>query len=474
MTALMPTHSDDRPRRPVRSTGHPGGRTRNVDAAVLVAVLLGAAAVVIARRPGAVTHPVLWAEDGRYWFAGAYNHGPWAPLFQAHTGYLQTYSRLVADLGLLLPVRQVPALFAGAAILVQVLPAVVLASRRFEAVVPNRWARLAAAGVYLAVPNSFEVDANLTNAQWHLALLALLCLLATPANRWWRAFDVGAVVLSGLSGPFPLALAAVGTLWVWRGPRTRWHLVLWGTTLALAAVQGTALFLAPRQAGAAPLGAGLARLVEVVGGQIGLGGTVGAHGLHALAGHGALAADTAGFVVLLAVWGAVLAWGPPALRVATLYAVVVLAGALLTPETPPGVPRWQALATADGVRYWFIPLVVYLWDALWLAWTAVAAAVAPAADGPAGRRGWTRPVHAARPAAVRRTAARAAACVVGAAVVSTAAVVGMPADWSYPPLPPVHDGPAIAALQRARPGTAVTFPVDPPGWTMVLVKHPSG
>jgi hypothetical protein len=473
MTAITPTRPNTPSRRLARATNwsRPATACPGADAVVVLAVLVGAVAVVVARRPGAVTHPALWAEDGRFWLADAYNRGPWAPLVHAHTGYLQTYSRLVADVGLLLPLRQVPALFAAAAIAVQVLPAVVLVSRRFDALVPSRWARLAAACAYLAVPNSFEVDANLTNAQWHLALLALLCLLATPANRWWRAFDVGAVVLSGLSGPFPLALAAVGALWVWRGTRARWHRVLWAVTAALAALQGATLLVSPRSAGSAPLGISAVRLVEVVGGQVGLGGTIGAHGLRALAGGGAVAADAVGLAVLLIVWGAVLAWGPAALRVATLYAAVVLAGSLATPVTTPGMPRWQVLVGADGVRYWFVPLVVYLWDALWLAGTAVAALA---------RRRSTRsatavtggPMRDARPvSAPHRAAAQGAAAFAGVAVVATAAVVGMPGDWSYPDMPTVHDGPAIAALHQAPPGTPVTFPIDPPGWTMVLVKH---
>lgn len=454
---------------PASSTGYRPGRSwRSADAGAVLAVAVVAVAAVVARRPAAVTHPALWAEDGKYWFADAYNQGPWAPLAHAHTGYLQTFSRLVADLGLLLPLRQVPALFAAAAIAVQVLPAVLVASRRFEAAVPSRWARLAAAGVYLAVPNSFEVDANLTNAQWHLALLALLCMLATPANRWWRALDVGAVVLSGLSGPFTLALAVVGGVWVWRGPRRRWHVVLWAVALALAVAQGLELLLTPRAAGLAPLGVNPFRLVAAVGGQVGLAGTIGMHGITALAGQPhAFDAQAVGFAVLLAIWGAALAWGPPALRVATLYAVAILAASLASPVTSPPAPRWQVLITANGARYWFIPLVAYLWDALWLAGAAVAAvARRRSAAGPVP---WREPRGVTHPA--RWTAVRAVAASLGVVVVVASATVGMPADWSYPALPPVHEGPAIAALHRARPGTAVVFPIEPPGWEMVLVKH---
>ena len=45
------------------------------DVALLVAVFLFACAVVIARRPDAVFHAQFFAEDGRIWFADAYNLG---------------------------------------------------------------------------------------------------------------------------------------------------------------------------------------------------------------------------------------------------------------------------------------------------------------------------------------------------------------------------------------------------------------
>ncbi len=68
------------------------GRPGQLWSAGLVAV---GAALVIARRPDAITNPQFWAEDGKYWFADAYNHGAQA-LLQSYEGYLQTLPRLVA------------------------------------------------------------------------------------------------------------------------------------------------------------------------------------------------------------------------------------------------------------------------------------------------------------------------------------------------------------------------------------------
>lgn len=435
----------------------------------VAATFLLAVGIIIARRPDAVVHPVLWAEDGMYWFSGAYNSGPWSPLLQAHTGYLQTYSRLIADLGLLLPIREVPTLFVWAAIVVQALPAALLASRRFDHLLSTGWIRYAAIGIYLALPNSFEVNANLTNAQWHLALLALLCLLAEPGNHIWRVFDIGAVVLSGLTGPFAIILVIAGIVWLLPVPRRRWHVVLWCLTACLAAIQGIELLTSPRAPGMAPLGPSITRLIAIIGSQVGLGGMVGTSGLMNLAGHSHLFTIQAlGFVAFVVVTASVLLRAPLSLRIGQLYAVGVLGASLLSPVTTPPSPQWQVLITANGARYWFIPILFYLWGALWLAKRA--------GDSILDRREANRKnrLPGVSPTVGLQTSHRLIAFVcgvVGVAVLVVAVSKGMPSDWSYPALAPVHDGPAIAALHRARPGSRVVFPIDPPGWTMVLVKH---
>ena len=142
--------------------------------------------------------------------------------------------------------RAIPLLFAVVAVVVQAFPAVVVVSRRFEPLAPSRSFRLLLAATYLAIPNSWEVDANLTNAQWHLALVALLCLLAAPGNPAWKLVDVVATILSGLTGPFVIVLAVVGVWWLWKGPRTWWRIGLWGLTVVLALVQGVELLAGPR------------------------------------------------------------------------------------------------------------------------------------------------------------------------------------------------------------------------------------
>ncbi len=179
-------------------------------------------------------------------FQSAYTQGWYAPLLHQQAGYLQTFSRLVADAGLLVPLTWLPAFFAGVALVVQVAPAVFVASRRMARAVPDRRVRILLAAVYLVVPNSSEVNVKLTNAQWHLAILALLVLLAVPASRvTGRALDVAVIVLSGLTGPFVLSLVVIAVL-VYLRRRQVWTLVLGAFIVVTAAVQAYELTTAPR------------------------------------------------------------------------------------------------------------------------------------------------------------------------------------------------------------------------------------
>ncbi len=427
------------------------------DRVVLPATLAVAVGAVVLRRPEALSRPALWAEDGHVWFADAYEHGPMRPLLAPHTGYLQTFPRLVADLGLLLPVRSVPLLFAVVAIVVQALPAVVLVSRRFESLVPRPAARLAFAAAYLAVPNAGEVDANLTNAQWHLAVLALVCLLAAPAGRWWRSFDLAVTVLSGLTGPFVIALAVVGLPWLRHGRRDRWTSVLWGVSAVLACVQVAELLSHRRPiAHLAPLGATAGRFLAIVGGQIGLGGLLGSHWRTVLGGGAAPQGEAVGLVVVVVLVGAVLLAGPAALRVVVVYAGGLLAAALLSPMASTSAPQWAVLAATENSRYWLVPILALLASTLWAtgwAWALI------------GHHRW----RTGSAVSLRRL--RVGAGMVGVTAAALTVVVAMPGSWRLPNWPRVGEAHALAVFARARPGQVVVVPTDPPGWHMVLRKR---
>ena len=182
----------------------------------LLAFALFAALIVISRRSDTILHANFWAEDGWRWYPDAYEFG-WRALLRPWSGYLQTISRLVAWLVQPWPLDWVPTLFAVVAVAVQVGAAVFLVSDRMEIAWPRRGARVLFALIYLLLPNSFEVYANLTNVQWHLAFFAFLVLASSPPSGWpAHVFDTIVLVLAGLSGPFCLFLAPMAFWRAWR------------------------------------------------------------------------------------------------------------------------------------------------------------------------------------------------------------------------------------------------------------------
>jgi hypothetical protein len=69
------------------------------------------------RHPGMPFNAEFWGEDGWSWYPDAYNYG-FGPLFQPHTGYLQTISRLIGLLAQPVPLTWAPFVFATVALAV--------------------------------------------------------------------------------------------------------------------------------------------------------------------------------------------------------------------------------------------------------------------------------------------------------------------------------------------------------------------
>lgn len=413
-------------------------RTDPCDLLLLPIVLIGGCLIIFARSPVVIIHPQLWAEDGTVFFQSAYNLGWHAQLFEPQVGYLQTFSRLVADIGLLLPLTWVPALFATTALIVQVLPAVLLSSSRYAMAVPDYRVRLVLAGAYLLIPNSSEVNVDLTNTQWHLAVLATLVVLARPATGAWRVFDIGVVVLSGLTGPFILSLVVVMVVvYVYR--RERWTLVLGGLALACAAVQAFELLTVQRPP-VGPLGANTQRLLELVGGRV-IGATV----------FGSRTSVSPWFANHLLQWSTVIAiggiviiglavWrGPFELKMFNLWAGLALAGSLASPLASTHGLQWPALIGDLGARYWLFPSLAFVADVIWLV----------------GQVRWSR-------------IAASSATIVLIIIV----IFGVREDFRYPTISaPSWPVQVHKFLQRA-PGQSYVFQIRPPGWSMRLQRKP--
>lgn len=334
------------------------------DRILLPLVFIGSCLIIFLRSPPTVLHPELWAEDGTVWFEQAYNQGWLTPLFHPQVGYLQTLPRLVADIGLLLPLSWVPALFVAVAVVVQALPAFLVASRRYAGPVPDYRVRLLLGALYLVLPNSFEINANLTDAQWHLGILAVLVVLAAPTSGLWKVFDTVVILLSGLTGPFVVSIVIVAAIfYVCR--RQRWTLVLGCIGIVAGLAQAIAYLSSPRTA-AGPLGVTGGRLVEIIGGRVVANTVLGSASTTSkeFTSH-LFAFSLAPLVVAVVIVGVAVWKGPLELKLFNLFGFLELAAALGSPLASLHAPQWPILAHTSGVRYWEFPSLAFMADVVW-------------------------------------------------------------------------------------------------------------
>ncbi len=400
----------------------------------VLGLMLVAAAVVISRRPDAVTNPQFFAEDG-LWYSQAYNSGALDTLLWPYAGYLQVLPRLVASISLAFPLAVAPALFAWVAIAIQVLPVGFLASDRLADVIPRRSVRLAVAAIYLALPGTAELDANLTNAQWHLAILLAMILVARRATRVAGAsFDVVAVVVGGLSGPFSVFLAPFAIIVAWRRRSTSQYLISGLLCATAAATLGVLVKVGPSERigieGITPeLGL---RALAVLGERVFLLPLIGSREavhLEVLLGPAVMLVVLAGGVV--GMWIA-LRQVREEIRLLLVFSYVVAIGSLVVVDY-----ELPAILDGGGARYWLIPM---------LGWMVAVLAIATARHPR-----WVR---------------------AGAVLLLVVfCAYGVPHDWLYPAMPNQHFGRFVQSFDSTPRGASLRFSENPSGWGFVLTKH---
>jgi hypothetical protein len=404
--------------------------------------VLGAAGLLFSRDPGHLLHPELWAEDGVVWLQGAYNVG-WRCLLIPCAGYLQTLSNLGGLLVAGLPLTQAPLIFALIAFVIQLTPVVLLLSPRGAVLLPSRTARLLLVLYDVGMPNSSEVYVNLTNAMWHLAIVAfLLVVLPKPRSIAGLVVDVIVLVLGGLSGPLVLFIAPIA--W-WQVAALRQQgdggkRVLYAVTLSLCAVvQGALVIAQSAENRIGHLGASFDRLVHILANQVILGGVIGAHDVRRLLTwhlwlHSWPAALCCAGAAVLGV--AAFVRGPAVYRQFAVLAVLIMASGLKSPMVSISA-QWMAMQHPEiGDRYYIFPMLAWFMTLLVLA-----------AERSRFGLNWV------------------------ARGVMLCCVVGIVTDWRH--VPYAHTGYYEAAkkFDRAAPGTTVVFSENPISWKFTLTKH---
>jgi hypothetical protein len=398
--------------------------------------------IIFSHRPDALLNPQFLAEDGAYFYAQAYNLGPWRALTIPVAGYLVTNARLAGLIAVAFPVAWGPAIFNVLAILVQTLPALFLFTMRFDHLVPNWFARVALAFFYLALPNSYELDAVITNSQWHLALLAAMVVIAAPPpNRRWRVFDLFVILLAGLSGPFCLLLVPVIAL-RWLRIRTPHLRMLFGANLITCATQGLILLTSgASQRAHVALGISIVELARIIAGQIFVAATVGMQGYILV---GATAWWSAGWLPLMiaVACGAYLAYtlraAPQELRLLWLFGALVLAASLFSPVIPGPGTYWQRLAHPGwNLRYEYLLSIAWLSTLIW--------------------------VFSARPKTWLRR--------LTFTLLMFTCMAAIPLDWMSPRFENDHYQAYVRRFEQLPAGSHMIIPLNPAGWTMELIKR---
>ena len=171
-----------------------------------VACLVGLS-VLYFRRPDAFTNPQFYAEDGRDFFAQAYEQG-WRSLFYRVNGYFAVYPRAVDIIALSVgtPLVLMPTVHLFAC-LVAYLVVWVVVFVHFPGPVMGR---LLAVLATVLPPLGNEIWMNTTNVQWPLSLLVLILGIAPPPRMFTtKVFTALALVLAACSGPYALLLFPV-------------------------------------------------------------------------------------------------------------------------------------------------------------------------------------------------------------------------------------------------------------------------
>jgi hypothetical protein len=409
---------------------------RGARALLFVLAILG----ICVRRPDALLHPQFWAEDGVVWYADAYNLGAWNAALHAESSYFQTLPRLVAGVALLVPLPWAPLLTNVAALCVEAAPLLLLWHRRWDTNVASPTARVVLMAWYVLLPNQQEVHANVTNAQWFFALYTWMVFVAAPPLGWTgRLHDAAVFLLFGLSGPFCICLAPFAVVRWWRHRDGHASAaVLLSLTMLLQLASLAALFAAARQHSS--LGANCFALLHLLGSKLFGALLLGPNAVHRLLRCGwlALVAFSVGTAILAIAW-----WrGPGTLRSLILFAMGLLAAALIAPNVTPAGDQWEVMGQVAmaGSRYFLLPMVATMAAMVWLG-SQVAAA-----------NGWRRGVAAA-------------CCVLAAIGIYHGAV-----HYRLQAFADLGFAARAAAFDALPPGTPMLIPINP-DWQMRLVKH---
>ena len=298
--------------------------------------------------------------------------------------------------------------------------------------------RVLLAALYIGVPNVAKVHGNLANTQWHLAVLSFLVLIAPPPRSIVaKVFDVSALVLGALTGPFGVLLLPVA-LMVAAVRRERWRIGQIAILSVGAVIQGDHVAALRQATHAGRTGRFLVAPLPDIGVpdfRSGVSGDEPQRGICATA-PVIVGPELCAHCTRTDGTDYVFVRGSLEIRCMLVFAAVVLAASLASPLATPNGLQWEALQQPGSThRYWYLPEL------------AVAAAVVWIASASRHR--------------LLRIAGAVAVCII---------LMTDAAYWRLPPLPDMHFETYAAAFQALPVGSAMRIPINPDGWFVELTK----
>lgn len=396
-------------------------------------ILITSGLILLLRGHGFFLHSSFFAEDGKIWFADAYNYGAFRALVIPYSGYLSTAQRISAAIALVLPYRFAPLsmMLFGAAC--QFLPLVLLMSPRAETFGPLRLRALMAIA-YVLMPNNQEVFIVTTDCMWHLVVALLILLGSMPPTGWpgWLA-DIGFTLVCSLSGPFSVLLFPLA--WVVAFVRRQiWTKVLAGCLTLGAVVQLAVLVRQPVRI-KVPLGASVHTFIGIVGRQLFIATILGSKATRSHFHFASLLLlSLIGFIIFaVCLWRASLAW-----RLFIISSFFIMAASLRWPLFPGDgrLSPWLWIENYGPQRYWYVPGLAFLWACIWCA-----------------------------------SYCRASAMRIVTSLFLFVCLIGVTGDWKVASPGNSSFKESVLELKDAKPGQILRIQIAPAGWQMILTKR---
>ncbi len=402
---------------------------------LLLGVFLGSFLLVYLRDPSVFRHAQFWGEDGIKWFGQAYNDGILLSIFKPYASSLQVGMRLVASTSMVLPLKLAPLFFVLSATVVQILPVVLLFTDRFKKLTGSTRNSSLFAAFYLLMPNSFEVNANLTNMNWHLALIVFMILISGKTeSKLWQVFDTSVLFISGLTGPFSIIVLPIA-FWLWKRGKVGFpYLAVYSVTSVVQTI--VYLLSKPEARFTQGLGASPVKFLAIIGSRITGGLLVGMETInkYALANQGWFAVLGA---VTLALLIFVLIKAPYKYKMIIIFTWLIFFVALIKPQASNTVPQWTSMVSGGGNRYFWLPMIGLFSAILFLFSYANKYA--------------------------RSLAVGLLLCMV---------LLGIPSDFSYPQKSYTNFSNSVQKFNNAHSGERVCLEVNPSSdWLTCLNKH---